>query len=143
MALIEFRCINRFRVPFCDMNMAQHVGNASYVVWAETVRCLYFDEVLKEPSAGANGVILAQLQFHYEQPLDYLEDVAVACRIARMGRKSFDFVYEIWSETRQIRAAHGLTTMVAYDYEVKTSIVIPERWRETITAFEAVAPTVG
>jgi acyl-CoA thioester hydrolase len=143
MALADFRCTTRFRVPFCDIDMLQHVNNASYVVWAETARCAYFAEVLKESLAGANGIILARLELDYEQPLDYREEVAVGCRIARIGRKSFDFAYEIWSETRQVRAAHGLTTMVAYDYAAKASIVIPERWREFIASYEVVAPTVG
>jgi acyl-CoA thioesterase FadM len=62
---------------------------------------------------------------------------------SRIGRKSFDFLYEVWSETRQQRAAHGLSTMVAYDYEANKSKVIPERWREIIAAHEVVAPTVG
>ena len=143
MPLADFRCVLRFRVPYCDVDMLQHVNHAAYVVWAETIRCNYFAEVLKEPLDGANGIILARLQFDYEQPLDYREEVAVACRIARIGRKSFDFLYEIWSETRQLRAAHGLSTMVAYNYEAKNSIVIPERWGEIITASEVVPPTVG
>jgi acyl-CoA thioester hydrolase len=113
------------------------------VVWAETIRCIYFDEVLKESLKGRNGMILARLTLDYEQPLDYREEVAVGCRVARIGRKSFDFLYEIWSETRQERAAHAITTVVAYDYEVKSSIVIPEHWREIITGYETVAPIEG
>jgi acyl-CoA thioester hydrolase len=143
MALTDFQCITRFQVPFCDIDMLQHVNNASYVVWVETVRCNYFADVLKESLAGTNGVILARLELDYEQPLDYREDVAVGCRISRIGRKSFDFTYEIWSETRQLRAARGVSAMVAYDYSAKASIVIPERWREIIAAHEVVAPTVG
>jgi acyl-CoA thioesterase FadM len=42
-----YRHINRFRVPFCDVDMMQHVNHASYVVWAQTARPEYFDEVLK------------------------------------------------------------------------------------------------
>lgn len=142
MALTEFRCITRFRVPFCDVDMLQHVNNASYVVWVETLRCIYFAEVLKESLASANGMILARLEFDYEQPLDYREEVAVGCRISRIGRKSFDIEHEIWSETRQIRAARGLSAMVAYDYAAKESILVPERWREIVTAYEVVAPTI-
>ena len=140
MPLADFRCITRFRVPYCDMDMLQHVNHASYIVWAETARCNYFDEVFKTPLTGSNGMILAKLQFEYEQPLDYREEVAVGCRISRLGRKSFDFAYEIWSETRQLRAAHGVSSMVAYDYQAQTSIVVPERWRELIAAYEIVAP---
>ncbi len=140
MPLTNFRCISRFRVPYCDVDMMQHVNHAAYVVWAETARCIYFDEVLKEPINGTNGMILARLQFDYEQPLDYREEVAVACRIARLGRKSFDFAYEIWSDTRQLRAAHGFSTMVAYDYKAQSSVVVPERWRDVIAAYEVIAP---
>jgi acyl-CoA thioester hydrolase len=143
MAIADFRCVLRFRVPFCDVDMLQHVNHASYVVWAETVRSNYFEEVLKEKLTGANGVILARLEFDYEQPLDYREEVAVGCRISRMGRKSFDFAYEIWSETHRKRAARGLSVMVGFDYHVKASIMIPERWRKLVAAYEMVAPSVG
>ena len=105
MALADFRCMTRFRVPFCDVDMLQHVNNVAYAVWAETIRCVYFAEVLKESLSGTNGIILARVGIDYEQPLDYREEVAVGCRISRIGRKSFDFAYEIWSETRQQRAA--------------------------------------
>jgi acyl-CoA thioester hydrolase len=140
MALPDFRHINRFRVPFCDVDMLQHVNHASYVVWAETARCTYFDEVLKESLTGPSGIILARLEFEYEQPLDYCEEVTVGCRISRMGKKSFDFSYEIWSESRQVRAARGLSTMVAYNYEAKQSIVIPERWRAVVIGYEVIPP---
>jgi acyl-CoA thioester hydrolase len=142
MALSDFRCITRFRVPFCDVDMLQHVNNVSYAVWAETIRGIYIEEVLKASLSGANGIIMARLELDYEQPLDYREEVAVGCRISRTGRKSFDFAYEIWSETRQSRAARGLSVMVAYDYTAKTSLVIPERWRGIIAAYEVVTPTV-
>lgn len=143
MPLTDFRCVMRFRVPYCDVDMLQHVNHAAYVVWAETIRGIYFDEVLKEPINGTNGMILARLQFDYEQPLDYREEVAVACRIARIGRKSFDFFYEVWSESRQLRAAHGFSTMVAYDYKAQSSVAVPERWRDIIAAYEVVAPAQG
>src|SRR5476651_2022620 len=111
MALSDFRCITRFRVPFCDVVMLQHVNNVSYAVWAETIRCMYFAEVLKESLSSANGIIMARLELDYEEPLDYREEVAVGCRISRMGRKSFDFTYEIWSETRQQRADRKSTRL--------------------------------
>ena len=141
MALSDFRYVMRFRVPFCDVDMLQHANHASYVVWAENARSAYFDEVLGGTISSANGIILARLEFDYESALDYREEVAVGCRIARLGGKSFDFVYEIWSETRNQRAARGLTTMVAFDYERKTSIPVPDRWREVIQNYEALAPT--
>jgi acyl-CoA thioester hydrolase len=120
--------------------MLQHVNNAAYVVWAETVRCNYFDEVLGNSPTGTCGIILAKTEFEYLHPLDYREEVAIACRVSRLGRKSFDLLYEVWSESRQSLAARGRTVMVAYNFETKSSIVIPEEWRKLITIHEGVAP---
>jgi acyl-CoA thioester hydrolase len=142
MALEEFSSITRFRVSFCDIDMLQHVNNAVYVVWAETARAVYFDEVLGESLTGANGIMLARLEVDYERPLEYREHVAIGCRVTRIGNKSFDFLSEIWSDTSGQRAAHCLSTMVAFNFETKTSIVVPQKWRELIAAHEVVAPTV-
>jgi len=81
MALSDFRCTTRFRVPFCDIDMLGHANHASYVVWAETARCLYFDEVLGESLTGQCGIILAHLEMDYEKPLDYREEAAVGAEL--------------------------------------------------------------
>jgi acyl-CoA thioester hydrolase len=143
MALDEFRSITCFRVPFCDIDMLQHVNNAAYVVWAETARCVYFDEVLKESLTGVNGMIVAKLEVTYERALTYREHVAIGCRVTRIGRKSFDFLFEIWSEDTNQRAAYCHTTLVAFNFETKSSVVIPQKWRELIAAHELVAPVTA
>jgi acyl-CoA thioester hydrolase len=143
MALQDFRYVMNVRVPFYDVDMLQHVNHTAYIRWVETSRALYLEEVLGETITGRQSFILARLEIDYEEALDYREDVIIGCRVARIGRKSFGFVHEIWSKTHQKRAARGLAVGVAYDYEAKTSILVPKRWREVIAAYEVVAPTTG
>ena len=143
MALSDFRCILRFQVPFCYIDMLRHVNNVAYITWTETVRCMYFADVMKENLSSQQSMILARIELDYEQQLEYREQVAVGCRVSRLGRKSFDFSYEIWSESRQVRAAKGISPMVAYDYKTRSSILIPEHWRQHITDYEGIAPTAG
>lgn len=140
MPLSDFRSITRFRVPFCDIDMLQHVNNAAYVVWAETARCVYFDEVLGESLSGSTGMILAKLEITYERPLAYREHVAVGCRVTRIGNKSFDFLCEMWSDDAHHRAAFCHATLVGFDYREKTTIVIPQAWRDRIAAHELLPP---
>ncbi len=140
MSLTDFRSITRFRVPFCDIDMMQHVNNAAYVVWAETARCVYFDEVLGGGLNGREGIILAKLEITYERPLEYRDNVAVASRVTRIGTKSFALLCEIWSDDSGQRSAFCMATLVAYDYEAKASIAVPQKWRERIAAHEVVAP---
>ena len=48
---------------------------------------------------------------------------------------------------REVATGNTLATLkpseLTYDYDAKSSIVIPKRWREIITAYEVVAPTAG
>jgi acyl-CoA thioester hydrolase len=143
LALDEFSSITRFRVAFCDIDMLQHVNNAAYLVWAETARCVYFDEVLHESLKGTAGMVVARLEMHYERALTYRERVAVGCRVTRIGRKSFDFLFEFWSEDTRQRAAYCHQTLVAFNFETNSSVPVPARWREIIAAHEVVQPEMA
>jgi len=143
LALNEFRSITRFRVPFCDIDMLQHANNAAYAVWAETARCMYFEDVLHEPLNGTSGMVVAKLEISYDQALTYLEHVAIGARVTRIGRKSFDFVFEFWSEDTNLRAARCHTTLVAFNFQTKQSVPIPDEWHGLIAAHEVVTPTVA
>jgi acyl-CoA thioester hydrolase len=134
--LEDYGKINRFRVPFGDVDMLRHVNNTAYLRWAETARCEYFVEVLGAEITGTMGMIMATLQIEYERPIAYRENVAVGCRISRLGTKSFDFDYEIWSEDHDARCAEITSTMVAMDYGSGSTIAVPADWRAKIAAFE-------
>jgi acyl-CoA thioester hydrolase len=131
-----FPLISRFSVPFADIDMMQHANNVAYIRWAEMMRSEYFAQVTNEPINGTHGIIQANIDFTYERQLKYREKIAVGCRISRIGTKSWDFEYEIWSETHAHRAARGITTVVAYDFVQQHTIEIPAHWRESIAAFE-------
>ncbi len=137
MILDGFRFVQRFRVPFSDVDMLRHVNNVAYVRWAEQVRSEYFAEVLGSDITSGRGMIMATLEIVYELPVLYREQVAIGCKITRIGTKSFDFAYEIWSEDRALRAARITSAMVAMNYEKAQTIPVPAEWRANIAAFEA------
>jgi acyl-CoA thioester hydrolase len=135
--LEDFPLISRFSVPFADVDMMRHVNNVAYIRWTETMRSEYFAQVMQVPINGDHGMIQATINFTYERQLVYREPIAVGCRIPRIGNKSFDFYYEIWSETHRLRAAHGITTMVAFDFVGNQTIAVPQAWREAIAEYES------
>jgi acyl-CoA thioester hydrolase len=134
--LDRFRYVQRFRVPFADIDMLRHVNNAAYIRWAEQIRCEYFVEVLGEDIRGERGIIMAKLEIQYERPVEYREHIAIGCRVSRIGRKSLDFAYEIWSEDRNVRCTHAVTPVVAMNYLTGETIVVPDAWRAKVAAFE-------
>ncbi len=135
--LADFKLVTRFTIPFSDIDMLQHVNNVAYIRWCETARTEYFARVMHADIAGNRGIIQANINFTYERQLRFREVIAVGVRVSRVGTKSFDFGYEIWSETNKHRAAHGMTTVVAYDFPAQHTIEIPHEWRKAIEAFEA------
>lgn len=68
MAITDFQYVMRFRVPFHDIDMMQHVNNASYVVWAETFAVITLRKYLEKHYRGASGVTAARVEMNYEQP---------------------------------------------------------------------------
>lgn len=132
-----FPLVSRFTVPFADVDMMQHVNNVAYIRWCEMIRAEYFAQAIGLPINGDRGMIQATIEFTYERQLRYREKIAIGCRTSRLGNKSWDFTYEIWSESHDRRVARGLTTVVAYDFVEQTTIVIPPDWREAIAAYEA------
>jgi len=132
-----FPLITRFSIPFADVDMMQHVNNVAYIRWCETLRAEYFAQVMQTAINSERGMIQANINFTYEKELRYRENVAAGIRISRVGTKSWDFGYEIWSETHNRRAAHGTTTVVAFDFINHTTIEIPAGWREAIDRFES------
>ena len=135
--LADFKLVTRFTIPFSDIDMLRHVNNVAYIRWCETVRTEYFARVMRADIASERGIIQANINFTYERQLRFREAIAVAVRVSRVGTKSFDFGYEIWSETHNHRAAHGMTTVVAYDFPGQHTIEIPPEWRKAIEAFES------
>jgi acyl-CoA thioester hydrolase len=135
--LDRFPLVTRFTVPFADIDMMQHVNNVAYIRWAEMMRSEYFAQVMREPINGERGIIQATIDFTYERQLHYRESIAIGCRISRIGTKSWDFEYEIWSESHGHRAARGITTVVAFDFTVQKSIAVPGAWRTAIATYEA------
>jgi acyl-CoA thioester hydrolase len=134
--LEQFSFVQRFRVVLSDVDMLRHVNNAAYVRWLETIRSEYFAEVLLGEIAGEQGIIMAKLTIDYELPLQYRERVAIGCKVSRVGSKSFDFQYEVWSDDRKQRSAHAVTTVVTINYHTGKTIHVPEAWRAAIAKHE-------
>ena len=132
-----FPLVSRFTVPFSDVDMMQHVNNVAYIRWCEMMRAEYFAQVMLESINGKRGMIQANINLVYERELQYRERIEIGVKVPRVGTKSWDFYYEIWSLEKECRVAYGTTTVVAFDFEAGESIAIPQEWRGGITRYEA------
>ena len=132
----NYRFIRDQHVAFRDLDFFRHVNNAAYVTWTETVRIEYVLEVLGIALDARCSIIMASQKFDYLYPIGLGEKVSVGVRVSRLGTKSLDLEYEIWSHTANTLAVRATNAIVAYDYEAGSAIPIPQDWREKLVAFE-------
>jgi len=137
---MSFEFTTTVDVRYNDLDTYGHVNNAIYGTYVEEARVDYLETVLGGEIADITGegdetgMVVANLQLDFEQPIRLADEVTVGVRVPRLGEKSFPFEYEIRSQGHV--AATGETTMVAYDRGVGGSVLIPDSWRDAIGEFE-------
>jgi acyl-CoA thioester hydrolase len=137
---MSFEYTTEVEVRYTDIDTYGHVNNATYATYFEEARIDYLDDVVDADEAllsggeSGTGIVIANLEVDYIQPVQISDSVAVAVRVPRLGEKSFPFEYEV--RTDDGVAATGETTVVTYDRDAESSRPIPDDWRAKIAQFE-------
>jgi acyl-CoA thioester hydrolase len=127
-------------VEFGEIDMMRHVNNVRYAYWAETIRTVYFADVLGRDIASSEGLIMAQHDMSYAATIAYRERIVIGGRVVRWGTKSFEFETAVLVPARAQVAFRSRAVLVAYDYESERTIAIPDAWKARVTAFERLPP---
>ena len=134
----EYRFFHPIEVRYADIDAQRHVNSACYFTYMEEARVKYaehlglwdgkdFDDV---------GFIMAEQSCTYKASVTYKQSIHVGVRTARLGNKSFEWVYSIQDRESGREMAVGRTVLVAYDYRSKRSVSIPSGWKQKIETFE-------
>ena len=123
-------------VRFADLDAMGHLNHAKYLTFMEQARVLYIQQVCELADGWENfGLILANINCDYHQPVAFAETITIYTRCSRLGGKSFDLEYVLVNEKAET-VATGKTILVSFDYQTNQTVVIPDDWREKITAYE-------
>jgi acyl-CoA thioester hydrolase len=113
------RYVHRDAVRFRDCDAMGHVNNAVYSTYLEEARI----GVL----GGLSGFILARVEIDFRAELRMGEEIEVHTHCSRIGTKSFDLEHMISAGERVVAEARSV--LVAYDYELGTSLPISDELR--------------
>ncbi len=132
-----FRYTHHIDIRYADVDVLGHVNNVRYFTYMETARVEYFADVVGwDGQWQTMSFILARTSCDFKLPLGYGDGVRVCVRVSRLGKKSFDMAYALIRERDDALAAVGSSTQVAYDYQTKQSILIPDTWRVKMVSYE-------
>jgi acyl-CoA thioester hydrolase len=140
----DFRHRTTLITRFSDADMLWHVNNAKYVTYIEEARIHYAKDVLGwDNTPHQIGMILVKTVIDYLLPLGIEQTIHLYTRCSRVGRKSFDLSYLMLTADESQLVAIATTTMVSYDYNTNTSVLLSDEWRQKIMTYEKIPPTEG
>lgn len=136
MQAAEFPYQYPVQVVFHDLDAMRHVNNVVYLIYLESARIEFINQMLGLKTVENAPIILGDIYVRYLSPAVYPEKLLVGAGISRFGTKSFDMVYQIDSETDGRTILTAKTTLVSFDYERQQTIPVPDELRDAIDAFQ-------
>ena len=136
-------CAHNLRVRWAEVDMQKIVFNGHYLTYIDTAIAEYWREIgLPYPEGYlerfGNDIYLRKATLEYLGSARYDDELAVCCRVARLGRSSMTFQFEIYRQARVLITAE--LVYVNADPSTMKAAPLPEELRERVRKYERVAP---
>ncbi len=141
----DFVCAPSLRVRWAEVDMQKIVFNGHYLTYIDTAIAEYWREIgLPYPQGYveryANDVYLRKATVEYLGSARYDDLLTVCCRVARLGRSSMSFRFEIYRQAEDAALVSAELVYVNADPASMQPAPLPEELRERIRRYERVAP---
>jgi len=138
----DFVCAPALRVRWAEVDMQKIVFNGHYLTYIDTAIAEYWREIgLPYPEGYVErygtDIYLRKATLEYLGSARYDDLLTVCCRVARLGRSSMTFVFEIYRDAELLISAELI--YVNADSSMKAA-PLPEDLRERVRKYERVAP---
>ena len=136
-------CAPTLRVRWAEVDMQKIVFNGHYLTYIDTAIAEYWREIgLPYPDGYleryANDIYLRKATLEYLGPARYDDQLTVCCRVAKLGRSSMTFHFEIYRQAEVLITAE--LVYVNADPSTMKSVPLPEDVRARVQRYERVAP---
>jgi YbgC/YbaW family acyl-CoA thioester hydrolase len=138
----DFVCAPILRVRWAEVDMQKIVFNGHYLTYIDTAIAEYWREIGLPYPAGyveryGTDIYLRKATLEYLGSARYDELLTVCCRVAKLGRSSMTFLFEICRDAEVLISAE--LVYVNADASMKAA-PLPEDLRERVQKYERVAP---
>ena len=135
-------CAPALRVRWAEVDMQKIVFNGHYLTYIDTAIAEYWREIGLPYPAGyveryGTDIYLRKATLEYLGSARYDELLTVCCRVAKLGRSSMTFLFEIYRDTEVLISAE--LVYVNADSSMKAA-PLPEDLRGRVRKYERVAP---
>ena len=139
----DFAFFHRLRVRWAEVDRQNIVFNGHYLTYfdlsmTEYLRALGFPYPSGLLEAGSD-LFVVKATLEYKASARYDEEIDIHCRVARIGRSSIQFLFEIYRDEELL--VTGENIYVNADPQTKQSAPVPNVLREAIRRFEKLDPS--
>ena len=141
----DFICVPRLRVRWAEVDMQKIVFNGHYLTYIDTAIAEYWREIgLPYPHGYVdrykNDVFLRKATVEYLGSARYDDQLDVCCRVARLGRSSMTFLFEIYREGEDRPLVTAELVYVNADPASMKAAPLPDDVRSRVLRYERLAP---
>lgn len=134
-----FRHSTSIQIRFVDIDKLGHVNNATILSYFETARVAYLNQVIgRENDWVGRGLILAQSEIDYLQPVYQDDEIKAYTRTIKIGTKSFTVENLLMKQDgkHETLLAYATGVLVCMNYNEKATVSLPEEWHEKLKHFD-------
>ena len=130
---------HRLPVRFRDCDPLGHVNNAVYLTYLEQARFAlwsaqqFFGRPASGPAPRGKGFIMARAEIDFRAQTRYGDELEVRLSLAKIGRTSFTYSYDIVRVADERSVAAATTVQVWFDYDAERPVPISEELRARLT----------
>ena len=139
----DFAFFHRLRVRWAEVDRQDIVFNGHYLTYFDLAMTEYLRAMGFPYPSGlldvGSDLFVVKATVEYKASARYDEEIDIYCRVARIGRSSLQFVFEIHRGDDLL--VTGENIYVNADPKTKQSAPVPEVLREAIKRFEKLDPT--
>jgi acyl-CoA thioester hydrolase len=117
-------------VRFRDLDPMGHVNNAVFLTYLEQARIAFLTEIGAATGIEDMNIIVARVEIDFRAPVRMDQEIHISVNASRFGTKSFDLDYELRVDGEVV--AQAKSVQVAYDYERREPVELPDEWRERL-----------
>lgn len=137
----DFHFSQDVSVGIRDINYGGHVGNDVYLSYCQEARIAYLREGgLSEMDIGGSGIIMVRSTMEYRSELFHGDRLRVYCRVAELKNTSFvmeHLIEKLPSDGGEpILALTASTVLVAFDYQARKVVRVPDEFRAQVERIE-------
>ena len=144
----EYVCNHALRVRWSEVDMQKIVFNGNYLNYIDVAIAEYWRAIgLPYPHGYvdrfSSDIFLRKATVDYLGPARYDDLIEVLVRVAKLGRTSMTFSFELWRREPELSTSPLVTAELVYvnaDPETMRAVPLPEAVRDLISKFEKATP---